>query len=229
VLEGLGAPAHLWAFGKIAAYAAQSEPFFHIDGDVYLGAKLPERYEQAQIVCQFFEQAPAYDHFNHIYDENRVAIERGAAWLPASWRFMGERSAANCGIIGGRNIDAIRRYTDDVIRLVNGAENRESWGKIVLNRFANCVVEQQTLWCSAREQGVAITPLFENTDFADAVSTERKALALNFNHAAGVRTEVLGKELARQVQLLFPEQYEIIERLFPRPKGAQTGKKPRKI
>jgi hypothetical protein len=214
VLEKVDAPGHLWAFGKIVAYAAQQESFFHIDADVYLMGKLPDRYEQAAMLCQFFEQAPAYTHFRRIYDENREAMERTLPWLPAFWRFMDERSAGNCGILGGCNIEAIQRYTRDVIELVTCAANRDQWKNVALNRFGNCVVEQQTLWCSAREQGVPLIPLFENTDFADEESLRRKAMAIGFNHAASVKTELLGLELARRVEEEFPEQYRIIERLF---------------
>jgi hypothetical protein len=218
VLENLDAPPYLWAFGKVVAYRVQKEPFYHIDGDVFLGKKLPERYEQAEIVCQCFEQAPAFLGFSQAYDESRFIIERRLPWLPRFWNFMSERSAVNCGIFGGRNLAAIARYVADVIQLVTCPQNRPIWSDMALNRFVNCVVEQQTLWCSAREQGVKLTPLFENTDFSDLISLERKARAIQFNHAAGLHTEELGKHISRQAQQHFPHHYRIIEELFPAPK-----------
>jgi len=215
-LQSLEVPAHLWAFGKIVAYAAQKEPFFHIDGDVYLMGRLPQKYETVDLLCQFFEQYPAYPNFEYVYDKNREAIEKTIPRLPEFWRFMSERSAANCGIIGGTNIDAIQKYTSDVRDLVMHPQNRPLWADAPLNPYANCVIEQQTLWCSAREQGATLTPLFENTDFCDVDSLRRKALVTNFNHAASLaKNPVFGRNLAARVRAEYPEQYRIIESLFP--------------
>src|ERR1700677_5057837 len=52
-LQSVDVPPRIWAFGKIIAYSLQTEPFFHIDGDVYLMGKLPEKYETVDLLCQF--------------------------------------------------------------------------------------------------------------------------------------------------------------------------------
>ncbi|MGA2439455.1 MAG: DUF6734 family protein [Tepidisphaeraceae bacterium] len=214
-LHSLDVPESLWAFGKIAAYALQKEPFFHIDGDVYLMGKLPQKYETVDLLCQFFEQYPAYPNFEYFYDKNRAAIEKSSSWLPGFWKFMNERSAANCGIMGGANIDAIQKYASDVRGLVLHPQNRAIWTDASLNLYVNCVIEQQALWCSAREQGVTLTPLFENTDFSDVDSFRRKALATNFNHAASIaKNRSFGTHLKERVQAEYPEQYRIIEGIF---------------
>jgi hypothetical protein len=41
-----------WALGKLYAYAAQSQPFIHIDSDVYLWRALPDEIIAAPIFAQ---------------------------------------------------------------------------------------------------------------------------------------------------------------------------------
>jgi len=216
-LNTLAAPPKLWAAGKIVAYSVQREPFFHIDGDVYLTGKLPARFESAELVCQFVEEPITYPAFARIYDANRLAIERHVPKLPAFWPYMEERAAPNCGIVGGRNIEAFGRYARDVMSMLNDPANAQGWRRMQLHDAVNCVVEQQTLWCSAREQGIAITPLFEPDDFRDDEFFRRKALETHFNHAAlEGKNPDFGQHLAERVEAEFPEQFRIISDLFPR-------------
>jgi len=215
-LEKINVSPRLWAYGKIVAYSLQQEPFFHIDGDVFLMGKLPAKYESADLVCQFFEQGPHYPNFEATYDHNRKEIEKVIPRLPSFWRFMNEASAGNCGIFGGANLDAVGRYTRDVIELVTHPDNASGWKHVRMNVFGNCVIEQQALWCSAREQNVPLTPLFQNTDFADVDTFRRKALELHFNHVATAKIAPVGEHLEQRVRQEYPEQFQIIQRLAHR-------------
>src|SRR5205085_1090180 len=123
----------------------------------------------------------------------------------------------NCGIFGGTNIAAIQRYCADVIDLVSCEENKAGWLKVPVTVAMSCVIEQQTLWCSAREQGVTLTPLFENTDFADAEFFRQKAMRVNFNHAAAEgKNPTFGSYLGKRVEEEFSQQYAILNEIYPR-------------
>jgi hypothetical protein len=216
-LENLGVRGELWAYGKIVAYATQQEPFFHIDGDVYLDGRLPQRYEKADLVCQLFEQADNLDGFERIYDENVRLMEKSLPSLPSFWPFMTERCAGNCGIFGGSNVAAIQKYTADVKALVTNPINAPGWAGMTFNNAMSCVIEQQALWCSAREQGIPLTPIFENSDFEDPEVFKQKALETHFNHAAVEgKNPVFGTELGKIVERDYPTQYKIINDLYPR-------------
>src|ERR1700722_12962477 len=138
-LEQPAVPTGLWAYGKLVAYSLQQEPFFHIDGDVFLSARLPAEYEQAQLLCQYFETGAEYPHFDVVYDFNRAAIERDIPILPSFWRFMADRSAANCGIVGGNNVTAIHKYCADVGAMLTEPRNQAGWRKLRPNRFITCL------------------------------------------------------------------------------------------
>jgi hypothetical protein len=216
-LDSLDMPGEFWAYGKVVAYGLQEEPFFHIDGDVYLTGKLPKKYEKAALVCQFFEEAGSFPYYKVIYENNRRLLERQLKYLPRCWRHAEDHSAGNCGIFGGRNIDAVRQYVADVKALVTDPRNASGWKAVKITDRINCVVEQLMLWCSAREQNIPITPLFEVADFRDPAKFKAKALRLHFNHAAAEgKNPRFGEHLGQCVEAEFPEQFAAINRAFPR-------------
>jgi hypothetical protein len=217
-LESFDLPGWMWAAGKIVAYSLQEEPFFHIDNDAYLAGRLPDKYEKADLVCQLVERGTSYPGFHRIYDETVQVIEQRIKRLPTFWKYTRDQCAANCSICGGQNLGAMLKYASDVLKLITDPDNVERWRKhFDWKAAANCVLEQQTLWCSAKEQGVELTPLFEEEDFQHTESLRRKTLATNFNHAAlDGKNAIFGEHLGERVEIEFPEQFKIINDLFPR-------------
>ena len=51
----------LWALGKIYTYSMQNEPFIHVDNDVFIWDKFPDRIESAQLIAQHFEYNYSYN------------------------------------------------------------------------------------------------------------------------------------------------------------------------
>ena len=51
---------HHWALAKIKTYSMQTEPFIHVDGDVYLPQPLPKEIENAPLVAQNREIGTQY-------------------------------------------------------------------------------------------------------------------------------------------------------------------------
>ncbi len=216
-LNGLDVSPELWSAGKIVAFSAQREPFFHIDGDVYLTGTLPPSYEGVDALCQFLEMRGSYPNFEGLYDSHRLTIESNLAWLPECWRFMSEGVSGNCGIIGGANLQAIHRYADDALRTLLNPLNQSGWNRIAIRSPMNCVIEQQMLWASMRAQDVVLTPLFTEEDFQCEDRLRAKALSSNFNHAAVEgKCVALGMQLEKLVEAQFPEQHRIISDLYPR-------------
>lgn len=58
---------HHWALSKIKTYSLQTEPFLHIDGDIYLPRPLPERVLNAPLVAQNREVGTKY--YRQMMDE----------------------------------------------------------------------------------------------------------------------------------------------------------------
>ena len=51
---------HHWALAKIKTYSMQTEPFIHVDGDVYLSKPLPKKLTEAPLMVQNRERSTDY-------------------------------------------------------------------------------------------------------------------------------------------------------------------------
>ena len=49
-----------WALAKVKAYSLQTEPFLHIDGDIYLTQPLPQSITEARLIAQNKERCTEY-------------------------------------------------------------------------------------------------------------------------------------------------------------------------
>jgi hypothetical protein len=135
-----------WAVGKLHAYRLQTEPFVHIDSDVFLWKRLPAELESAPV----FAQSPeTFDPERDEHDYPLRAVERAfsahaSSWLPRAWRWYAARPgplvAANCGIVGGQRTDVLLAYAELGIRTVEG--NAPVWASWGAKGFCNVLVEQ---------------------------------------------------------------------------------------
>jgi hypothetical protein len=119
------APQH-WALGKLYAYRLQTEPFIHIDNDLYLWQDLPAALHTAPVLAAY----PEYSGFGfQAYNiaAMKVQIARAGGWLPPeldSHRTdrKGLRSW-NCCIVGGQRADFLSFYANQAIRLIEDPAN----------------------------------------------------------------------------------------------------------
>jgi hypothetical protein len=119
-------PQH-WALSKIKTYSLQTEPFLHIDGDIYLPRPLPKRNLNAPLVAQNREIGTIY--YRHMMDH---VLRMENLELPDYvMRGLKENSIAsyNMGVFGGTDITFIHKYCEEVLRFID--TNR-------INRIAGC-------------------------------------------------------------------------------------------
>jgi hypothetical protein len=71
-----------WALGKICAHRLQTEPFVHLDTDVFLWKRLPQRLESADVFAQNPE--PIWSGTPYYQPERleRVLGPASGGWLP---------------------------------------------------------------------------------------------------------------------------------------------------
>src|SRR5262249_46794415 len=117
-------PAHVkdlyWTFGKLWAYYLQGEPFIHIDYDVFLWKKLPERI----LTAPMFGQNTESDIWK--LDFYRQGYRTLCGYLkhkPSDWvviypYIQKHDIAINAGIIGGNDITFLRKYASIAIEML---------------------------------------------------------------------------------------------------------------
>ena len=111
---------HHWALSKIKTYSLQTEPFLHIDGDIYLPRPLPERVLNAPLVAQNREIGTRYyrDMMDHVLRMEDMKLPE------IVMKGLKENSIAsyNMGIFGGTDLAFIHDYCKEVLRFIT--ENR---------------------------------------------------------------------------------------------------------
>lgn len=107
---------NLWAIAKIRTFQLQTEPFIHIDGDVFVWDSLMSKFENSNLIAQNLEITTDY------YRERWKAIFPQLLFLPNEMNDYNENKsnlACNMGIIGGKNLDFFKIYTKKSIEFVD--------------------------------------------------------------------------------------------------------------
>ncbi|MBD2511504.1 hypothetical protein IQ274_27810 [Nostoc sp. LEGE 12447] len=213
-----------WALGKVYTYRAQTEPFIHIDNDVFLWQNLPAEIISAPLLAQ----NPEYFLVgNSWYDPEGIeaAIHSVNGWLPDEWQWQRSRGslqvAYNCGIFGGNAVDFISYYADLAIKFVEHPANQRAWNLLTHSTERNVLFEQYILGCCLEYcryyphtpyQNIDIKYLFPSLDEA---FVPENATRLGFTHliADAKRNPTISASLEKRVQRDYPEHYSIIQRL----------------
>lgn len=127
---------HHWALSKIKTYSLQTEPFLHIDGDIYLPRPLPERVLNAPLVAQNREVGTKY--YRQMMDEG--VLKFPSIKLPEYIeKGLRENSIAsyNMGFFGGTDISFIQKYCNEVFQFM---ETNRMNDKGVHHAMVNCNV-----------------------------------------------------------------------------------------
>lgn len=208
-----------WALGKVWTYRAQTEPFIHLDSDVFLWKPLPRALASAPVFAQCPEVfVPGFSYYEPETLELAVS-EGGQVWLPVEWvwyRSVGvEQRAASCGIFGGNRVDFIRHYSDQAIRLIEHPDNRAGWsrmeGKIRHNilfeqYFLAACVEYHRSRAASPYRGIEIKYLFDSMDHA---FDPDEAVRLGYTHliATAKKNPEMARHLERRVERDYPDYY----------------------
>ena len=212
-----------WSLGKLAAYSLQTAPFVHIDDDVFLWKRLPERLERASILAQNPEPFSSFA----IYRPDRMvrALNYPAqGWLPPEWswyRVPGPKWGLNCGIFGGCAVDLIRQYAQAGLRIIEDPANRSGLARLVSKGLDMVVVEQylsaafgavQPARSGRSRRGVQVEFLFRSMGECWKTAS---AVEAGYTHLLGGRKKnpEVARVLERRVRQDYPDLYERCQRM----------------
>ena len=210
-----------WALGKLHAFRQQEAPFFHIDSDVYLWKRLPERLENAPILVERIEDFYPTDRFSFYKPELVEHVIGDQGYLPEEWKWY-RRSrkklkTASCGIVGGENLDFFRYFTEVAIEFAHHPDNESLWSKIPKEVDLN-VLYEQFLLCACNEyrnrrtgtkssKVTRIEPLFLPSEdpFFPGMAAER-----GYTHVAAraKQNDSIKERLLHRVRRDYPDSYE---------------------
>jgi hypothetical protein len=210
-----------WALGKLYAYHEQTEPFVHIDADVFLWKPLPDRLAEAGVFAQNPEPfLPGASHYRPESIEHALTLHTHG-WLPEEWvwfrRARHDRQRGECcGIFGGTRTDFIRHYSGLGLRLANDPANRRGWA-LVTNKVDSMLLLEQYMLAACIEYHAA-TPTSPFTDvrlaylfnsFTEAFNPDCAA-RVGYTHLIGdaKRNAAIADRLESRVWRDYPAQYE---------------------
>lgn len=183
----------VWSLSKLYAYlkiTERGEPFVHVDNDVILWKRLPERLAQAGVFTQNPEPSGNYGceeflrncpHL-HIFEKFRPDV------------------AFNFGIFGGVDLDFIRGYAQSAIAFVLDPANAFFWKEYLMHWWNKAVIaEQWFLGAYSFSKMYRVETLFEGWP------SPEQASASHFTHLMGkkqcpkvrARLEWLSKRIVR--------------------------------
>jgi len=201
----------LWALSKIYTYSLQSEPFLHVDGDVFLFNRFEGAFLNQPLIAQNIEVATDY------YTSTQGDLMRYFTFFPPCVKRDFESGipihAINAGILGGNNITFLNEYANTAIEYIN--KNIQNLPYINADRF-NVFYEQHLFYALAQEKGIPIKVFSE--DIVD--DSGYKYLGMLFDrdylHLLGPfkRDEYTCIKMAAKLRELYPEYYYRILGLF---------------
>jgi hypothetical protein len=118
-----------WALGKLYTYLYQSEPFLHIDSDVYLHNMFDEKILTAPLIAQNYEYFNIHESWYHPRKFEIIKNINGYLPKEIAW-YINEghdQKALCCGIFGGNDLKFIKHYSTVVFDVFLHPTNHPRW------------------------------------------------------------------------------------------------------
>ena len=209
---------HHWAYSKIKTYSLQTQPFLHVDGDVYLPKPMPVDIIQSPIVVQNREVGTGY--YRSMMDN---VLSFPEIILPdyINEALQNESIISyNMGIFGGTNLRFIHQYCQEALRFLEDnhmndsrLKHSEVWCNILFEQIFLAVLADKysirvgCLMRTMKDEG------YNGKEFCDFQRYEEKQLfhLLGGHKRVDVNCELLELTLVR----LYPQYMLRLLSLFP--------------
>lgn len=151
-------PPSIWAIMKMQTYKWHKNPFIHIDGDVYIYNKFPNKFLGANLIAQNLEInfKPYIGIINKI-KKHYKCIPNEIKDIKLNNLELDPIIAVNCGIFGGNNLNFIKEYVSfSELFLEINKEYLSQDGK-----YLNHIIEQYFLYLLASRNKISIESLID--------------------------------------------------------------------
>lgn len=142
----------LWAMGKVFVYSMQTEPFIHVDGDLFVNEQLsiPKGYE---LLVQNIESN--YDIYKEINNDrliNNIKFNKEVESL------LKENSAYNMGVFGINNLSLLKKYSSFSLDTLHRFYEKINKSQKPINY--NMFIEQSLLYVISNLNNINVYPKF---------------------------------------------------------------------
>lgn len=144
-----------WAYAKIFAYSLQTEPFIHIDNDVFIWDVIPFAKLHAPLLFQNREYL--HDHQSYL---KIIEVAKGMPKVDFDTLRAKPEFAFNCGVVGANDLEIIKKWKEIAEDYIFNKRNTEAWKEVKDKHSQNHLFEQYF-----------ISSIVKNYDIVDAVRT----------------------------------------------------------
>ncbi len=195
----------LWALGKLHTYRLQTEPFCHVDGDVFFFGPVLDPLLEKPVFCQSF------DHNMAQYAEIHPYVHQNFERVPTEFKadLSTKMKYINAGVLGGSDLDLFQLYTSRAFELID--HNQDKFDKIN-SGLLNLYYEQFLLSNIITDKNIAVATLYpdvsgeEEHDFAAFHAIPHRS---NYVHLIShlKKTTAFMEIVVARLQLEFPDYY----------------------
>lgn len=155
----------IWTIGKLYTYALQTEPFLHVDSDVFIWRRFTKKLSSAELIAQSLEN-------NHrFYFETLKTIQHTfklPTWLEKAIDEKNEITVSNTGIVGGSNVEFFQMYAEEAIKIVK--QNSKNLHRVNSNVFS-ILIEQLLFYILSKRNNISVEyfskiPFEPNADYS---------------------------------------------------------------
>lgn len=209
-----------WTLGKLYTYHLQTEPFVHLDSDLFLWKRLPARLERADVFAQNCSPVSAN---SPVYQPERLRCALGpgtGGWLPEEWLWYGHtikhQRAEACCIVGGNRTDFISRYAAASARLVSEPRNQQILRSFPDKHTLSVLIEEYSLAAFVEYHRASAVLPSESISIEYLLSSRPvpwdidRAAEAGFSHIIGSlkRNLLVADKLEKTVQRDYPGLYK---------------------
>lgn len=186
----------LWSLGKILAYniiSKKGQPFIHLDNDALIFKKLPKEILNQEIITQHIEDGAYY------FYEAKNFINK----IPNKF-FLKDKKISyshNMGIFGGNNLDFIKFYSDEALKLCLDKKNVKFLQETNFKKSFTppCMVEQYSMSLLANIKNIKVSTLFDSLESFES----EKSKTLGFTHIWGAKHKMMDELNEKIKKIMF--------------------------
>jgi hypothetical protein len=152
---------YFWVLGKLKAYSLQTEPFIHLDNDVFLWQKPPDHFFSSEVFSQSLEKLDIHDYCLFPLD---VYIDSLKGYIPEEFIWAAKKSLPfmfNMGVFGGNNLEFIVQYSRKAMKMITDPINFAAWSRFSNTKSENLLIEQHFLYICVEYQKSILNLNFE--------------------------------------------------------------------
>ncbi len=206
----------LWAISKLHAYTIQTEPFLHVDSDVFIWDRLRE-VENKPLIAQ--NEDIGFEFYYKVWKEIQKHFLYIPEYMNSDYNSKLQINSCNAGIFGGTDVAFIKEFACEALEFLN--KNISNYSGV--NLGSTVLIYEQYLFSSlARSKKKEVSYLFDqmSSSYLEVSTFSTVPSKRKYVHLVGSakRNKIACENLEYRLRFEYPDYYyyvlELLEKGF---------------